>query len=615
MIRDESAIAGMLRKAGQASLLVCAAGVLLLLSLVVWAAGVRADEKPYCPQVSRQARQMYNIDKWCASVHGDLAEGRWPDFWGRLGESSRKSVKVSPSPEPRTKPEPPESQERPVPDNDVSAVNRSQLKPEARTGHGVSERRNLSEGRRKADQSSGHAPDRAVPVRGDRQRGSRQKDDRERSSPAVSADAFDASPVPSTLLSPMPSTGFSVPPFAVTPAPASASTDEVRGKPEGWFDLTRPLGAALVFGLVVMALSGALIGHLRVRTRAPAEASAAAPSDTTARQNEQAEEPAAVIPPGLQPPEVDCAMTASATESDRDELPAALMSQPDQPSSRPVVAEAGVKAQARAVVKAEGEVPVAPGTAAGLGMGFVAAVGKAKAEVLGVARLSWGESEVRFGRAEARDLYALLAVSRDGVSAEGIAETLWRGEVGGRRLESAVREINRAMRQAMGCAAGVRFVIKAGERRLLPAASFDVDYWRFDEARRLASIAPEDAMRVAALQEMLSLYRGELLSGRDDLWVLPVRQAAQRQAVDAAERLAVLARRDDPDRAVDVLRLAVERIDPYSEVLWCQLMTIQGELGRHLAVRRSFELLTERLAEIDTAPSVQARQVHERLLR
>ncbi|SEN78501.1 DNA-binding transcriptional activator of the SARP family [Nonomuraea pusilla] len=256
-----------------------------------------------------------------------------------------------------------------------------------------------------------------------------------------------------------------------------------------------------------------------------------------------------------------------------------------------------------------------PGATAGLGSGFVAAAGKAKVEVLGVPRLSFDRSEVHFGRAEARELFALLSVSRDGVSAEGITEALWPGEVGGRRLESAVREINRAMRQATGCAAVVRFVLKSGERRLLPAASFDVDFWRFEDACKLASIAAEDAVRVAALHEVLALYRGELLAGLDDLWVLPLRQAAQRQAADAAERLAELVRADDPGRAVDVLRLAVERIDPCSETLWCLLMSVQGELGRLPAVRRSFQLLRERLAEIDAVPSPHARQVYERFIR
>lgn len=254
---------------------------------------------------------------------------------------------------------------------------------------------------------------------------------------------------------------------------------------------------------------------------------------------------------------------------------------------------------------------------AGLDSGFAAAPGKAKAEVLGVPRLTWAGAEISFGRAEARDVFALLSTSRDGFSAQSIVEALWPGdgERGVRRVESAVREINQAMRHATGCAAGVRFVVKSGERRRLPPASFDVDIWRFEDACKLASTAVEDAPRVAALHEALALYRGPLLAGRDDLWVIPLRQAAQRQAVDGAERLAELVRPDDPGRAVDVLRLAVERIDPHSEVLWCLLMSIQGELGRLPAVRRSFELLTERLAEIDAVPSAQARQVYERLIQ
>ncbi|MFI6396384.1 BTAD domain-containing putative transcriptional regulator [Nonomuraea sp. NPDC050540] len=251
-----------------------------------------------------------------------------------------------------------------------------------------------------------------------------------------------------------------------------------------------------------------------------------------------------------------------------------------------------------------------------MGSAFVAAPGKIKVEVLGVPRVAWSGKEVVFGRAEARDLFALLSVSPDGVLADGIVEALRAGdgERGGRRLESAVREVNQAMRHVTGCAAGVRFVVKSGDRRLLPASWFDVDVWRFGDACQRASTTTDDPARAETLQEALALYRGPLLAGRDDLWVLPVRQAAQRQAVNAAVRLAELVRADDPDRAVDVLQLAVERIDPYSEMLWGQLMTIQGELGRHLAVRRSFELLKERLAEIDTAPSAQARQVYERLL-
>jgi DNA-binding SARP family transcriptional activator len=249
--------------------------------------------------------------------------------------------------------------------------------------------------------------------------------------------------------------------------------------------------------------------------------------------------------------------------------------------------------------------------------GFVAAPGKAKAEVLGTPRLSYGGRELSFGRAEASDLSALLSTSPEGFSTQSIIDTLWPGDAarGGRLLESAVRQLNQVMRQASGLAVEVKFVVKTRQRRHLAAAHFDVDYWRFEKAFIGAGSAGQESARLTALQEMLALYQGPLLAGRDALWVVPLRQAAQRRAVDAAERLAELVRGGEPDRALDVLRLAVERIDPYSEMLWCQLMTIQGELGRQLAVRRSFGLLKERLAEIDAAPSPQARQIYERFVR
>lgn len=371
--------------------------------------------------------------------------------------------------------------------------------------------------------------------------------------------------------------------------------------------MTDSLGAALVFGLMVMVLAAVLICWRRVwpgLAGAGSSSGGSPPGGYVAPGGEDGGEASAVVmaAAGVEVPAAVSAKVGSADAGDTVNLGSAAL-HPDGPSRRPRP-QAAVAEAAAVVASVE------------LGSGFAAAPGKAKAEVLGVPRLTWAGSRVSFGRAEAWDLFALLAASRDGVSAEGIVEALWPGdgERGGRRLESAVREINQAMRHATG-GAGARFVVKIGERRLLPPASFDVDLWRFEDACKVASTTIEDATRVAALHEVLALYRGPLLAGRDDLWVLPVRQAAQRQAVNAAERLAELVRMDDPDRAVDVLRLAVERIDPHSEVLWCQLIAVQGELGRLPAVRRSFELLKERLAEIDAVPSAQARQVYERLIR
>ena len=360
-----------------------------------------------------------------------------------------------------------------------------------------------------------------------------------------------------------------------------------------------------MFGLMVMILAAALIARVRVRLGLAGGGSPAAGSSVVGGQvanRSDLETLPIAMAAGTQASAVGTAEVRSVGDlaSLRTDVPVSAQGG-EEPGSLAPAADGGMAAASL-------------GSA---GSGFVVAPGRAKVEVLGVPRVRWSGKEVLFGRAEARDLFALLSVSQDGVSGDGVVEVLWAGdgERGGRRLESAVREINQAMRHASGCAAGVRFVVKSGERRLLPAAWFDVDFWRFGEACQRASTAREDVTREAALHEALELYRGPLLTGRDDLWVLPVRQAAQRHAVNAAVRLAELVRADEPDRAVDVLQLAVERIDPHSETLWCQLMAVQDELGRPTAVRRSFELMKERLAEIDAVPSAQARQVYEKLLR
>ncbi|MFI0418627.1 BTAD domain-containing putative transcriptional regulator [Spongiactinospora sp. 9N601] len=241
---------------------------------------------------------------------------------------------------------------------------------------------------------------------------------------------------------------------------------------------------------------------------------------------------------------------------------------------------------------------------------------KAKVQVLGPLRVVVGAEEVSFRRTEGRDLFALLATSRDGESPETVIDRLWpdEGERGIRRLESAIMDINASMRQATGLAAEVKFVLKTGQRRRLAPVYFDVDWWRFEDSYVKSNTAENEADRLSALRQMVTLYQGPLLADRDDLWCLPLRQAATDQAVNAALRLADLESRNDPYRALDVLTLAVDRIDSYNELLWCQMMTIQSEVGRLPAVRRTFQQMSERLAEIDAQPSRQVRQAYQRLL-
>ncbi|MET8004238.1 AfsR/SARP family transcriptional regulator [Nonomuraea glycinis] len=359
--------------------------------------------------------------------------------------------------------------------------------------------------------------------------------------------------------------------------------------------VTGPLVGASLFGLLVMAMSAVVMRQRRVRV-GPAVAVDDLLAGGDAGHGRTSGSEKGTIAAGTPQP------TSSAPSGD------AVLPGADEKALAPL-GENGAEEVAE---------QAAAGTAAStlLASTFVAGPGRAKGEVLGPVRLSLAGNALSFGRAEAWDLFALLSTSKDGVLSKNLVETLWPEdrERSARRLESAIRDINRVMRAATGLSADVRFVVKAEQRRRLSAAYFDVDFWRFEDAYVQASTATEESVRLSALREMVGLYQGPLLAQRDDLWCLPLRQAAQRQAVNAAERLAEVERKSDPDRALDVLRLAVDRIDAYSEVLWCLIMTIQGELGRVPAVRRSFEQLTERLAEIDARPSTEARRTYERFI-
>ncbi|MFI7114170.1 BTAD domain-containing putative transcriptional regulator [Nonomuraea sp. NPDC050227] len=347
------------------------------------------------------------------------------------------------------------------------------------------------------------------------------------------------------------------------------------------------LGGAAAFALLVMLLTGLLVHWARRRGR-PNVPLIAVPGVDIRRED------------GLVPGrELITATVGAATVSTGTQEEASAQ---ELPSRRETAAAASLISE-----PASGA--IGPPTVAG-------SAALAQVYVLGPARVMVAGREVSFGRAEGRALFALLATIKDGASSESVVERLWPGdeERGARRLDTAVRDINATMRQATGLAAHVKFVVKTGQRRRLPAAYFDVDWWQFEEAYVQANSASGEHARREALRRMLDLYQGPLLADRDDTWCISPRQAAATQAVRGALRLVDLERPENPDRALDVLTLAVDRIDPYNEVLWRQILTIQGDLGRLSAFEVTFQQLTERLAEIDARPSAQARQIYQRFI-
>lgn len=536
------------------------------------AQAVAAD---YCPPVSEQAYQMFDIKSWCAAVNDDFRNGRPVDLIGSLKEHRKRPAPSAPpqsrsdQPRVRTTPSRPSGDERL--DRDPAPV-KTRRAPAVERRPGT-DNRNRTELRRQ----HGDQIERPRPVNPEEKRDSSRK--RKKKGSRYQERSTAAPPPVSSIPAPSPVRS------RTEPAPGMGSPANLPDKHVSGDTWPVPVGGA-VFALVVMLVSGLLMRWARVRT-VPSLTMTTLPAGTRPRQQPSA-------PPQVQHNHA-LAPTACATKA-------------------MTAAEPSAEVEERNWSQQEAEVtPSEPPTASPV----ACKPAIAQVEVFGPLRVRVAEQEVSFGRADGRALLALLATSKDGESSESLIARLWPrdGERGVRRLETAIRDINGAMRRATGLGAEVKFVVKAEQRRSLPPTHFDVDWWRFEQAYVKANTADCDSGRREALRQMLDLYQGPFLAGRDDLWCLPLRQAALNQAMTAVTQLAELERKQDPDGALGTLTLAVNRIDPHSEVLWCQIMTIQGELGRLPAVELTFRQLTERLAEIDAKPGPQARRTYERFIK
>jgi two-component SAPR family response regulator len=117
-------------------------------------------------------------------------------------------------------------------------------------------------------------------------------------------------------------------------------------------------------------------------------------------------------------------------------------------------------------------------------------------------------------------------------------------------------------------------------------------------ARRSAST---DDDRLLSSRRIIGAYRGQLADGIDAEWLEAPREATRRDALDAASLVAHLVLADDPQQALDAYE-AAQRIDPYNEQIYRDLMAVQARLARADSIDRTLALLTTRLAEIDEEP-------------
>jgi DNA-binding SARP family transcriptional activator len=120
---------------------------------------------------------------------------------------------------------------------------------------------------------------------------------------------------------------------------------------------------------------------------------------------------------------------------------------------------------------------------------------------------------------------------------------------------------------------------------------------------------------LAALREAVALYRGDLLEGRHDEWLLGERERLRQRFLGALERLAALleARGELADAVGHAERLLRE--DPLREDAHRLLMRLHDARGDRARALRAYHACAATLErELGVAPSAPTRQLYEALL-
>lgn len=206
---------------------------------------------------------------------------------------------------------------------------------------------------------------------------------------------------------------------------------------------------------------------------------------------------------------------------------------------------------------------------------------------------------------ETREFIALLAAHHDGLRTEEIAEKMQladdpvaaRGEI-----ENLRRAARRVFRSATG-KREVAFVLLGGQVHKLDPQYISTDVTAFTDALKEAAAADSTYARADALERATAVYAGPLCDGSDYLWAHGPRTALHRSALDALMLLAehTATHSADAEPALALLNQAAD-LDPENERVYRRIIRLQLSLGRDDAAHRTLQLLTERLAGIDTEP-------------
>ncbi|MFD9735704.1 BTAD domain-containing putative transcriptional regulator [Umezawaea sp. NPDC059074] len=201
-----------------------------------------------------------------------------------------------------------------------------------------------------------------------------------------------------------------------------------------------------------------------------------------------------------------------------------------------------------------------------------------------------------------REVLAFLAVHPDGARRDALNDAVWPDAKPPRpfnSLHNALSLLRRALLNAT-MEIGSDLVLNEDGRYRLNNALVSTDYDGLRHA--LQASQRNDQSALASLREAMDLYRADFAEDVTAAWVEPYRESIRRDVLDAQGILGSTYRDTNPEVALDLLERA-RNLDRYNEGVYCDIIRLQGRLGRYSAIQRTIRLLAGVLDEIDQRPS------------
>jgi predicted ATPase/DNA-binding SARP family transcriptional activator/transcriptional regulator with XRE-family HTH domain len=146
---------------------------------------------------------------------------------------------------------------------------------------------------------------------------------------------------------------------------------------------------------------------------------------------------------------------------------------------------------------------------------------------------------------------------------------------------------------------------------VLDVADFETALIQAEQATRAGDWR---ALQVA-LEQLVSLYQGDLLPGCYDDWILPERERLREQLIGALEQLIAVTESHDDYRTAIVYAQRLLRHDPLHEATFRRLMHLYALIGDRVSALRTYRTCVTVLErELAVEPSHSTRELYERLL-